>query len=347
MIPAPPPPSSGANANAGAGAPRIDIHAHIAGTLAAGHGNLVTPAFRRRLACRLFLRRLDLAPADPDRPDLDARLLDRTLRWLDDSDLDHTVLLALDAPHHTDGTRDDARTLLVTDNDYIARLAAAHPRKILFGASLHPARPDALDELHRLAALGACLIKWLPSAQNIAPDDPRYSNFYDALVRHRLPLLSHAGPEHTLKNFPDTLNHPRRLIPALERGVTVIAAHCGARLFLHQSRAPFLAWCALARRYPNLYGDVSAFGLPTRAMPLRHLLRDPALARKLLYGSDYPAATWPRALIPWLGLRRALALHRLKNPFTRSAATLRALGLPPEAFTRAASLLRFPPKAGN
>jgi predicted TIM-barrel fold metal-dependent hydrolase len=332
----PPPPSP---SGAGAGAPRIDIHAHIAGTLAAGHGNFVTPAFRRRLACRLFLRRLGFALVDLDRPDFDDRLLDRTLRWLDDSDLDHAVFLALDAPHHTDGTRDDAHTLLVTGNDYVARLAAAHP-KILFGASIHPARPDALDELDRVAALGACLIKWLPSAQNIAPDAPRYSHFYDALVRHRLPLLCHAGPEHTLKNFPDSLNHPSRLVPALERGVTVISAHCGARLFLHQTRSPLLAWCALARRYKNLYGDVSAFGLPTRTLPLRSLLRDPALSGKLLFGSDYPAAAWPRALVPWLGLRRALALHRIKNPFTQSAATLRALGLPAEAFTRAANLLR-------
>ena len=99
---------------------------------------------------------------------------------------------------------------------------------------IHPYRRDALSELERLAGRGACLIKWLPGAQNIRPDDPRCFTFYEAMAHLQIPLLCHTGNEHTLKAFPDELNDPRRLVPALERGVTVIAAHCGARLFLHE-----------------------------------------------------------------------------------------------------------------
>ena len=67
-----------------------------------------------------------------------------------------------------------------------------------------------LAELERLIESGACLVKWLPSAQNIQPDHPRCFPFYDLLAKHKVPLLSHTGGEHTLKAFPDSLSDPRR-----------------------------------------------------------------------------------------------------------------------------------------
>jgi len=123
---------------------------------------------------------------------------------------------------------------------------------------------QALEELRRVAARGACLVKWLPSAQNIRPDDPRCFPFYEALAALGMPLLSHTGCEHTLAAYPDAFNAPLRLVPALERGVTVIAAHCGTRLFLHE-RSWFGQWRELALRHPNLYGDLAAFLVSERA----------------------------------------------------------------------------------
>jgi hypothetical protein len=211
--------------------------------------------------------------------------------------------------------------------------------KALFGASVHPFRRDALAELDRVVALGACLIKWIPSAQNIAPDDPQCLPFYDRMAQHGIPLLSHTGIEHTLPMFDDALNATRRLTPALDRGVTVIAAHCGARLFLHE-RCHFDEWARLAREHPRLYGDVSAFGLPVHGRPLRRILKDPALLAKVVYGSDFPASAMPLWYAHRLGLRQALRLRAVPNPFDRVFLTMRAMGLPDQVFSRAGELLR-------
>ena len=46
--------------------------------------------------------------------------------------------------------------------DHQERAPCTHPRGMLFGASVHPYRHDALDELERCVAGGAVLMKWLP-----------------------------------------------------------------------------------------------------------------------------------------------------------------------------------------
>src|SRR5688572_31306629 len=62
--------------------------------------------------------------------------------------LDAAVVLAFDAVYDADGRRDDARTHFFVTNEYVSELSERHP-KMLFGASVHPYRPDALDELER------------------------------------------------------------------------------------------------------------------------------------------------------------------------------------------------------
>jgi hypothetical protein len=156
-----------------------------------------------------------------------------------------------------------------------------------------------------------------------------------------MPLLSHTGIEHTLGAFDDDLNAPRRLRLALERGVTVIAAHCGARMYLHE-RCSFGEWRRLALEHPRLFGDVSGFALPVHGAPRRALLRDPDLAAKVVFGSDFPAHAFPLWCLFPSRVRAGLALRRVANPFERAAGTMRALGIPEAAFTRAGSLLRLP-----
>lgn len=210
-----------------------DVHVHVAG-VERRNGNFLSPRFRRSLACRLFLRRLGLGANALNADDGDEQIARFIVNQVNASCVDRAVLLAFDAAYREDGTRDEERTLMVADNDFVAGLAATSG-KILFGASVHPYRHDALAALERLIESGACLVKWLPSAQNIQPDHPRCFPFYDLLAKHKVPLLSHTGGEHTLKAFPDSLSDPRRLVPALDRGVTVIAAHCGTSLFLHEN----------------------------------------------------------------------------------------------------------------
>jgi predicted TIM-barrel fold metal-dependent hydrolase len=229
---------------------------------------------------------------------------------------------------------------MVTDNDFVAGLAAAGG-KCLFGASVHPYRRDALVELERLIELGACLVKWLPSAQNIQPDHSRCFLFYDLLARHKVPLLSHTGGEHTLKTFPNSLSDPRRLVPALERGVTVIAAHCGTSLFLHE-KSYFRAWQEMALRHENFYGDISAFGVITRIWRLGALLRSPQLAAKCVFGSDFPVPPWPLSCLGKISVKKALEIRRTRNYFNQSVALMKAAGVTDEIFARGGRLLRLP-----
>jgi predicted TIM-barrel fold metal-dependent hydrolase len=317
-----------------------DIHVHVAGVGSQASGNYLAPAFRRSLAFRLFARRLGLPPGAARAPDCDQRIARLIVDKLNASQVDRAVLLAFDAAYREDGTRDEERTLMVTDNDFVADLTAFH-QKALFGASVHPLRRDALGEMERLIGRGACLVKWLPGAQNIQPDDPRCIPFYDLLARHQIPLLCHSGGEHTLKAFPDTLNDPRRLAPALERGVTVIAAHCGARVYLHE-KSYLQAWREMALRHERFYGDISAFGVVTRIWPLRGLLRSPQLAAKLVFGSDFPAAPMPLSCLGQVSLKRALEVRRTRNPFDQAVEMMRAAGVPDEVFARPGELLRMP-----
>lgn len=314
-----------------------DIHVHAFGFTTPGRANFLCPPDRRGWLLQALLHRSGSPDAAASLPSP----LQRLGRDLGQSQLDLAVVLALDRAHHEDGSPDLERTRIAVDNDDVADWVLERPR-LRFGASVHPYRLDALTELDRLACRGAGLIKWLPAAQNIAPDDPRCFRFFDKLAELGMPLLTHTGIEHTLPTFAQDLNHPRHLVPALERGVVVIAAHCGARLFLHE-RCMFADWCRMARAYPTLYGDLGGFGLPLHGQPLRTLLGDPELTGKVVYGSDYPASTMPLWYAPSLGLSRAMALRRIGNPFVRNHRTLQDLGVPECVFSRAASLLRPAP----
>lgn len=317
-----------------------DLHVHVAGVGSPSNGNFLAPRFQRSLACRLLRRRLGLSSGLLTAQDCDEQIARLIIGQINASQVDRAVLLAFDAAYREDGTRDEDRTLMVTDNDFVAGLAEAN-EKILFGASVHPWRRDALEELERLIEKGACLVKWLPGAQNIQPDHPRCLPFYDVLARHQVPLLSHTGGEHVLKAFPNTLNDPRRLVPALERGVTVIAAHCGTSLLLHEP-SHFRAWQDMALRYERFYGDLSSFGVITRIWRLSPLLRSPRLAAKCVFGSDFPVAPMPLSCLGKLSLQKALELRRASNFFDQAVELLKAAGVPYEVFARAGQLLRIP-----
>ena len=316
----------------------VDIHVHFAelGRHAA------TDHFLRRpnIFVRMFLRQLNL-PADTlHHPDANAILRQRFLEWVGASGFDHLVVLAMDHAHDAAGRPLPDESSFVTDNDFVADLAAAHPA-LLFGASVHPYRPDAVSTLERLIARDACLVKWIPSAQQIRLDDPRCIPVYDLLAAHGLPLLVHTGNEHASSRARNRWNDPALLTLALQRGVTVIAAHCGARMFLHE-RCYFATFCRMAREHERLYGDISAFGLPTRIPMLKKLRKSPDLLAKILYGSDFPATVWPRWFVFSIGVRAVRQVLDEPNPLRRPYLLMQHFGLPESIFTRAGTLLRLP-----
>lgn len=319
----------------------FDLHVHIAGSPASHSGNYLSSRLKTNWAFRIFARRFGLSWQDLQRPESSEVISSKTLSWLNESRVDRAVLLALDAAYRLDGKRHESKTLLVVDNDFVADVAASH-KKALFGASVHPYREDALAELDRVVERGACLIKWLPSAQNIEPDHPRCYGFYEKLAHYGIPLLCHTGTEHTLASYPDSFNDPCRLLPALERGVTVIAAHCGTRLLLYR-KSYFQTWQKMALEHERFYGDLGAFVAVTRLLPLRRILKNPVLLSKALFGSDFPALAMPLAYLGQIKLSRALELRRIENPFDQSLETMQAAGVPSEVFGRAEKILRIPP----
>ncbi len=317
-----------------------DIHAHVAGLSSGRNGNYLCPRNRMSLPLRIIVKRMhNLLPRETA-VSADDEINRMVRNWITESKVDYVVLLALDGVYGRDGRQDLEHTKVIASNDFVAELADSHA-KLLFGASIHPFRKDALEELDRVVQRGACLIKWLPSVQNIAPDDPLCFPFYERMAHYGIPLLSHTGIEHTLAEFDDSLNDPERLREALERGVTVIAAHCGTCMFLYE-RSYFNQWMRLAKEHEKFFGDLSAFALPLHGGPLRRILNDSELLSKVLYGSDFPLPAMPMWSVRRLGWRSAMRIRLMTNPFDKTLLMMQELGIPGEVFSRAEKLLRLP-----
>ena len=249
--------------------------------------------------------------------------------------LEKAVVLAFDAVYDGDGQLDAANTHLHVTNDYAADLATQNP-KFLFGASVHPYRKDALAEIDRCVQRSAVLMKWLPVTQNFNPADERCLPFYDALVQHRLPLLSHTGGERSLPALDLSVADPALLVAALKRGVRVIAAHCGTR---DRAGSPDYVptFMRLAREYEHLYGDTAALNLPNRSYAYQSLLADHEVRQKLVHGSDWPILPVPPLQLGWR--KAARLLFQEKNWLRRDVRIKQELGFDEAYWHRAATLL--------
>jgi mannonate dehydratase len=135
----------------------------------------------------------------------------------------------------------------------------------------------------------------------IDPAAPRCVPFYDALRRHNLPLITHAGAELAVVGDDwDDYGNPLRLRAALEAGVRVVIAHCASlgedRDLDRGEHGPYVPSFALFERLmnepryeQNLGGDISALTQLNRAHPaLARVLEEERWHARLLNGSDYP-----------------------------------------------------------
>lgn len=311
----------------------LDMHVHICATTP-GHGSMSDRLFNSAIF-RFMRWRFDIHErSEAAERKLEQRLAD-TIRGA--ARLDAAVVLAFDAVHDRDGRKDEANTHLYVTNDYVIELARRHSNMLL-GCSVHPYRKDAVKELERCIAAGAVLLKWLPIVQNFNPADPLCFPLYEALAHHRLPLLSHTGGEKTLPNLDFSVADPRLLLPAVQRGVTVIAAHCGTRSTY--SETDFLPqFSRMALEHENFFGDTSALNLPPRSYAWETLLASPALRAKLVHGSDWPILSLPP--VGELGFS-SLRLLRESNWMRRDVLIKERLGLDQDYWHRAARLLRMP-----
>ncbi|MCX5797557.1 MAG: amidohydrolase family protein [Elusimicrobia bacterium] len=302
-----------------------DVHVHLAALPTPENGCRLSRRMREGPLGSMLARTMGLPLDQPERANL--LYLERLRSELLGSErVGRAVLLGMDGAYDESGRLDEAHSDLLVTNDTVLRAAATAPGLFLPGVSINPQRVDALDELERCAARGAVLVKVLANAQRFDPALPRYRPFYKALARLGLPLLAHVGFEFALIGHDQSVGGLDRLVPALEEGVTVIAAHgCSTGLFFHEQHGPLML--KLAMRYPRFYVDVSALTFFNRVGQLLRIARRPELFERLLFGTDYPLPVFSYPCLLAGSWERFRAARKTASRFDRQVLVLEALGV--------------------
>jgi uncharacterized protein len=316
----------------------IDMHVHLVGNGSGGTGCWLRVRGWRRPFAALMLQHIGLPFRALD-GDLDRLYVQRLLELVAGSSLGAVVLLAQEQVYDEQGHLLPDAGAFYVPNDYVLKLAAQHP-EFLPAVSIHPARPDALEELEACLAAGAVMMKCLPNCQNINCSNRRFIRFWERMAEAGLPLLAHTGGEHTLPVVRREYSDPRNLRLPLECGVKVIAAHCATKSGLFDPEY-FQVFADMIGLFPNLYGDTSAFNVPIRGRHVPECLREP-LCERMLHGSDFPVPVhghfpWAKGFIDWDTFRR---WEHHPNVLERDYQLKRAMGFPPETFTRIEKILR-------
>jgi uncharacterized protein len=204
------------------------------------------------------------------------------------------VLLAWDAETATGRPR--------VPNETVAAACRDYPDVFTGLGSVDPHKGDAaVAEVANIAALGLRGVKFHPSLQAFAPDDPHYDPVFAACEEHRLLALFHTGTSGIGARQPGGQGiridyaHPLKLdaVAAAHPGLTVVAAHFGW---------PWqMDLIAMALHKTNVYIDIS--GWSPRRIPAEVIreLRG-RLSGQFLWGSDFPFITPERCLDELAGL---------------------------------------------
>lgn len=319
----------------------LDMHCHVAGIGAGGSGAFISERLRRNWRYRIYLRAFGVSEADV-RQQGDGLIVQRiSARLAESTQVGAAVLLALDGVIDAAGELDRQRTETYVPNDFLVREVAKYPN-LHFGASVNPYRHDALARLERAKADGALLLKWLPAIQHIDPADERLIPFYRKLVELELPLLTHAGDEHSFTGAAHHYGDPQKLRLPLDLGVTVIVAHA-ATSGSNEDQDNLQRLLPMFADYPRLYTDISSLTQANKLGFLPQLLAagiDPA---RLLYGTDFPLIN-TGLTSPWFSLlqiapSKCLALLKLDNPWDQDLQLKLAYGVEAQVFTNAHQLL--------
>jgi mannonate dehydratase len=211
------------------------------------------------------------------------------------------LLLAFDYTHDKQGRLRPDLSAFYTPNSYASRLAHTYPEIFDWIASIHPYREDCVEILQDVVTSGARAIKWLPSAMGIDPGSTLCDRFYEALVKHDIPLLTHAGEEQAVHGANrQEFGNPLLLRRPLEHGVRVIVAHCASLgqsmdIDAGQNGKLVPAFDLFSRlmqedRYEGLlFGEISGLTQSNRlGIPLTTLITRSGWHSRLINASDYP-----------------------------------------------------------
>ena len=128
----------------------VDMHVHVVGNGMGGTGCWTRLPLWRRPMAGIMLRQAGL-PASALHGDLDRLFADRLLEWVRASSLSAAVILAHDQVYSERGELIEGVGTFHVPNAYVLELARQHG-EFLPAISIHPARPDALEELERCLA---------------------------------------------------------------------------------------------------------------------------------------------------------------------------------------------------
>ncbi len=321
----------------------LDMHCHMAGIGAGESGAWISDDLRNSWKFPLYLKifETNLREMTEKGDQVLAEILVRRIR--ESKHVEDAVILAMDAPYDQAGNLDRALGEVCMPNRFVGETLKEYP-ELHFGASVHPNRVDALEELRWSKDNGAVLLKWLPNIQNIDPSDERHIPFYKLLVELDLPLLTHVGGEDSFSRANDRLGDPRLLKLPLECGVRVIAAHV-ASSGESEGQDNVERLLEMMPLYPNLVADISTLTQMNRRKHLSKVLNDPRLRGRLMYGTDHPLTNTPMVTplqFPLnLTLRQLWDLWRTANPWDRDVELKAALGTPPEVFELSREYLRL------
>ena len=198
------------------------------------------------------------------------------------------VLLAWDAETATGRPR--------VPNETVADACRAHPDVFTGLGCVDPHKGDAaVAEVANIARLGLRGVKFHPSLQAFAPDDPSYEPIFAACERHGLLALFHTGTSGIGAGQPGgqgiRLDYARPIkldaVAAAHPGLTVVAAHFGWPWHMEL--------VAMALHKSNVYIDIS--GWSPRRIPQEMIseLRG-RLSGRFVWGSDFPFLTPERCL---------------------------------------------------
>ncbi|OIO72857.1 MAG: metal-dependent hydrolase [Zetaproteobacteria bacterium CG1_02_49_23] len=315
------------------------MHCHIA-CLSEDNGCFVSDSLRNNYRFPIYIRAMGTS-IEELQEDGDQVIADRLEAQLADSEhVSAAVLLALDGVVDN-GELDRDATMLYVPNAYVAEQARTHPH-LYFGASINPYRDDALQRLERVKRDGAVLVKWIPSIMNIDPADEALIPFYEKMKALNLPLLTHAGDEHSFTAARNEFADPRRLELPARLGVKVIAAHI-ATTGENDGVSNFELLLPLMQQYPNLYADISSLTQINKLGYLNRALQVEGLEAQLIYGTDWPLQFSP-LVSPWyfplnLTVKQMWQLSNVENQWDRDVLLKQALGVPGEVFGRSWAML--------
>lgn len=256
-----------------------------------------------------------------------------------ESEIDAVVILAQDAPYSHSGEKMLNEAQFYVPNEYVAELARKH-EEFIPACSIHPGRPDAMDELEKCIEAKMPVLKLLPNCLNIDYMDKKYIPFWERMQEAGMILLTHTGGEMTVKVYDPSFADPKKLEILLDCGVTTIAAHSAGRSALFDAD-----WTGdlldLFKRFPHLYGDSSALSSINRARTLKHILPLDIQSR-IIHGSDYPVPVSGLGpmLMGKLSWRDYRAAAKIPNIIERDYQLKRDMGFSADKFTRMDELLQ-------